>query len=124
MFALLLRYIETSGARANNAVAAIFTIIAIASMFAGNILALLQSNVKRILAYSSIAHLGYILVSLQAGDRSGLSQSRSISLRTSSQLSELSASSLCCPPNEVMRQSSRIIAGSSGGGRLWLRCSR
>ena len=35
-------------------------------MFAGNILALLQSNVKRILAYSSIAHLGYLLVAFQA----------------------------------------------------------
>src|SRR5581483_858857 len=31
-----------------------------------NILALLQNNVKRILAYSSIAHLGYILVAFQA----------------------------------------------------------
>jgi len=71
MFALLLRYIDTSGARANSAVVAIFTVIAIASMFAGNILALLQNNVKRILAYSSIAHLGYILVSLQAGGKFG-----------------------------------------------------
>ena len=31
-------------------------------MLAGNLLALLQNNVKRILAYSSIAHLGYLLV--------------------------------------------------------------
>jgi NADH-quinone oxidoreductase subunit N len=44
----------------------IFTIIAIASMFTGNLLALFQSNVKRILAYSSISHLGYILVTLLA----------------------------------------------------------
>jgi NADH-quinone oxidoreductase subunit N len=36
-------------------------------MFAGNLLALRESNVKRILAYSSIAHLGYILVAFLAG---------------------------------------------------------
>ena len=71
MFALLLRYVETSGARAYGAVSVIFTIIAIASMFAGNVLALLQNNVKRILAYSSIAHLGYILVAFQADGQFG-----------------------------------------------------
>nr|NIP43821.1 NADH-quinone oxidoreductase subunit N [candidate division Zixibacteria bacterium]NIR68038.1 NADH-quinone oxidoreductase subunit N [candidate division Zixibacteria bacterium]NIS17547.1 NADH-quinone oxidoreductase subunit N [candidate division Zixibacteria bacterium]NIS49253.1 NADH-quinone oxidoreductase subunit N [candidate division Zixibacteria bacterium]NIT53850.1 NADH-quinone oxidoreductase subunit N [candidate division Zixibacteria bacterium] len=43
------------------------SIIAIASMFIGNILALLQKNIKRILAYSSIAHLGYLLVAFIAG---------------------------------------------------------
>jgi len=36
-------------------------------MFAGNLLALLQNNVKRILAYSSIAHMGYLLVAFQSG---------------------------------------------------------
>ena len=35
-------------------------------MFVGNLLALLQNNVKRILAYSSIAHLGYLLVAFLA----------------------------------------------------------
>ena len=40
-------------------------------MFAGNWLALLQTNVKRLLAYSSIAHFGYLLVALlAAGSRS------------------------------------------------------
>lgn len=69
MFALLLRY--GSGLPGYHAIAVIFTIIAIASMFAGNILALLQNNVKRILAYSSIAHLGYLLVAFQAGGSLG-----------------------------------------------------
>jgi NADH-quinone oxidoreductase subunit N len=41
-------------------------------MFAGNILALRESNVKRILAYSSIAHLGYILVAFLAGGTEAL----------------------------------------------------
>jgi len=43
------------------------SIIAVASMFARNLLALLQNNVKRILAYSSIAHIGYSLVAFQIG---------------------------------------------------------
>src|SRR3546814_20388939 len=41
-------------------------LIAIISMFAGNLLALLQQNVKRLLAYSAIAHLGYLLVAFIA----------------------------------------------------------
>lgn len=50
----------------------IFTIVAIASMFAGNLLALMQQNVKRILAYSSISHLGYLLVAFLAGSQMGV----------------------------------------------------
>ncbi len=45
----------------------VFTIIAALSMFVGNFLALRENNVKRILAYSSIAHLGYLLVAFVAG---------------------------------------------------------
>lgn len=45
----------------------VFTIIAGLSMFIGNLLALREKNVKRILAYSSIAHLGYLLVAFVAG---------------------------------------------------------
>jgi NADH-quinone oxidoreductase subunit N len=71
MFALLLRYVTTSAANVYAEVPAIFTIIAISSMFVGNILALLQNNVKRILAYSSIAHLGYVLVAFLAGGEFG-----------------------------------------------------
>jgi len=44
-----------------------FVLMAVASMIVGNLLALLQNNVKRILAYSSIAHLGYVLVAFLAG---------------------------------------------------------
>ena len=40
-------------------------------MCAGNFLALRQTNVKRILAYSSIAHFGYILVAFLAGSTNG-----------------------------------------------------
>jgi NADH-quinone oxidoreductase subunit N len=67
MAALLLRYfIEAHGYEYGTMVLAL-TIISVASMFLGNFLALMQRNVKRILAYSSIAHLGYLLVALLAG---------------------------------------------------------
>jgi NADH-quinone oxidoreductase subunit N len=67
MFALLLRYFHQSGAHSFSPVFLVISIIAVASMFAGNLLALLQNNVKRILAYSSIAHMGYLLVAFQSG---------------------------------------------------------
>jgi NADH-quinone oxidoreductase subunit N len=43
-----------------------FWVLAALTMFAGNLGALLQTNVKRLLAYSSIAHAGYILVAFAA----------------------------------------------------------
>ena len=45
----------------------LFALVATATMVLGNLLAVAQSNVKRMLAYSSIAHGGYILVALTAG---------------------------------------------------------
>ena len=64
VFALVLRYFTLIDIRSHAPLFAIFTIVAIASMFAGNLLALFQTNVKRILAYSSISHLGYLLVTV------------------------------------------------------------
>ena len=40
------------------------SLIAVLSMIVGNLLALLQKNLKRLLAYSSIAHMGYLLITL------------------------------------------------------------
>lgn len=42
-------------------------LLAAATMTAGNVLALLQRNVKRMLAYSSVAHTGYMLIALLVG---------------------------------------------------------
>jgi NADH-quinone oxidoreductase subunit N len=50
----------------------IISIIAIFSMFTGNLLALKQKNFKRMLAYSSIAHLGYLLITLLTGTAFGI----------------------------------------------------
>lgn len=47
-------------------------ISAILTMFAGNLVALVQTNVKRMLAYSSIAHAGYILVAFAARNEIGI----------------------------------------------------
>jgi NADH-quinone oxidoreductase subunit N len=46
--------------------------VAIASMTWGNLAALTQTNIKRMLAYSSIAHVGYMLLGLAAGNATGL----------------------------------------------------
>lgn len=43
----------------------VITGIAFASMLVGNILALQQQNIKRLMAYSSIAHMGYLLIVLK-----------------------------------------------------------
>ena len=45
----------------------VLAVVAAITMVAGNVLALVQSNVKRMLAYSSVAHAGYILAGLAAG---------------------------------------------------------
>ncbi len=48
-----------------------FTLISIATMTVGNIVALSQTNIKRMLAYSSIAQAGYILIGFVAGAELG-----------------------------------------------------
>jgi NADH-quinone oxidoreductase subunit N len=66
MFALLLRYFMEIEAFRSGALWWTLAGIAALSMFVGNLLALLQDNVKRVLAYSSIAHLGYLLIAFLA----------------------------------------------------------
>ncbi|HAM52000.1 MAG TPA: NADH-quinone oxidoreductase subunit N, partial [Nitrospiraceae bacterium] len=51
---------------------AIFIPVAILTMAVGNILALSQTNIKRMLAYSSIAHAGYALIGIIVGGSEGL----------------------------------------------------
>src|SRR5579864_607601 len=64
-FALLLRIFTTVHAATDFWFWA-FWILAVATMFVGNLGALVQTNVKRMLAYSSIAHAGYTLVAFAA----------------------------------------------------------
>lgn len=51
----------------------VIQVIAILTMIVGNLIALAQDNVKRMLAYSSIAHAGYLMVGLAAGTAAGYS---------------------------------------------------
>jgi NADH-quinone oxidoreductase subunit N len=64
-FALLLRIFATVPAATHFWFWAFWALAAL-TMFAGNLGALVQTNIKRLLAYSSIAHAGYILVAFAA----------------------------------------------------------
>jgi NADH-quinone oxidoreductase subunit N len=50
----------------------LFEVLAIVTMTVGNLAALTQSNLKRMLAYSSIAHAGYLLIGVVAGTPRGI----------------------------------------------------
>ena len=64
VFAVLLRYAVDSGLLTSAMLQTAVVVVAVLSMIGGNVLALLQTNIKRLLAYSSIAHLGYLLIPL------------------------------------------------------------
>ncbi|MCL2649157.1 MAG: NADH-quinone oxidoreductase subunit N [Phycisphaerales bacterium] len=55
-----------------SSILSLLTVMSVVTMSVGNVLALLQRNIKRILAYSSIAHSGYMLVGLVAGPNAGV----------------------------------------------------
>lgn len=68
VFILLLRYGLESGILRVPVLDVLLALIAVVSMLVGNFLALRQNNIKRILAYSSIAHMGYLLVAVVASN--------------------------------------------------------
>jgi NADH-quinone oxidoreductase subunit N len=68
VFAVLVRFAQAIDLQQNMLAVTVFTVIAIACMIVGNVLALMQQNIKRLLAYSSIAHFGYLLVAFLSGD--------------------------------------------------------
>lgn len=69
-FALVLaRMVPEAGSESWKSV---IQVIAILTMITGNVIALVQQNVKRMLAYSSIAHAGYLLVGLASGGYSAV----------------------------------------------------
>jgi NADH-quinone oxidoreductase subunit N len=67
VMAVAIRLLYAIRAFESPAIFQLISILAIVSMFAGNLLALKQRNLKRLLAYSSIAHLGYLMITLLAG---------------------------------------------------------
>src|SRR5437764_14987813 len=71
-FAALLRvFVSTFGANRLDWQPIVW-ILAVLSLLVGSVLAVVQTDVKRMLAYSSIAHAGYVLVGLQAATNRGV----------------------------------------------------
>jgi NADH-quinone oxidoreductase subunit N len=68
---VLIRLMDRAGGTIPTGFDTLITLAAILSMLAGNLLALLQENIKRLLGYSSIAHLGYLLVAILAAGSIG-----------------------------------------------------
>ena len=69
-FAVLVR-VASSFLQVNDYFEPVLVVLAVLTMFVGNAVAVLQTNIKRMLAYSSIAHAGYILVGLLAQNEKG-----------------------------------------------------
>ena len=72
-FAVLLRFLFDATPSLHHQWVVLIYILAVASMTIGNLGALLQRDVKRLLAYSSIAHAGYLLVAFTAVERNAIS---------------------------------------------------
>ena len=70
-FALLLRVIYTGFPALNSEWGIMLAVLAAVSMTAGNLVAIIQSNIRRLLGYSTIAHAGYILVGVAAVAQAG-----------------------------------------------------
>ncbi|MGH9778086.1 MAG: NADH-quinone oxidoreductase subunit N [Candidatus Acidiferrales bacterium] len=70
-FALVVRLFLTSMGPLREHWVVLLSVVAVATMTIGNLAAIGQTNVKRLLAYSSIGHVGYILLGLVAGNETG-----------------------------------------------------
>jgi NADH-quinone oxidoreductase subunit N len=71
-FAALARVFLTALAEQQGNWAPVFWVMAILTMTIGNVAAIAQQNIKRMLAYSSIAHAGYLLIAMTAAGPAGL----------------------------------------------------
>jgi NADH-quinone oxidoreductase subunit N len=71
VFAALLRFLAAGVRAAAGEWTTLLWILAVMTMTVGNVVAIAQSNLKRMLAYSSIAHVGYMLVGFVAGGTAG-----------------------------------------------------
>lgn len=61
-FITLLRFVAGTGSDGGTQLTEVLWVMAAATMIVGNVTALVQDNVKRMLAYSSVAHAGYVLM--------------------------------------------------------------
>lgn len=74
-FAMLIRLLDTSLGSLHGHWQQMLIILCVLSMAVGNITAIAQTNIKRMLAYSAIAHMGYFLLGIIAGTPQGYSAS-------------------------------------------------
>ncbi len=72
-FAALFRIISVFAPVLNDNFTTVLWVLCVVTMTWGNVLALSQKNIKRMLAYSSIAHAGYVLIALTVGGKAGIS---------------------------------------------------
>jgi NADH-quinone oxidoreductase subunit N len=75
VMAVLIRFFFNIRGFDNRYIFIVISAIAILSMFIGNLLAIRQQNIKRLLAYSSIANMGYIIIILLTGSKKGIQAS-------------------------------------------------
>jgi NADH-quinone oxidoreductase subunit N len=71
-FAIVLRIFLDALASVADVWTVVVAVIAVLTMALGSFVALVQTNIKRMLAYSSIAHAGFVLLGLVAGGRDGV----------------------------------------------------
>jgi len=67
VFAVLLRFLAEAPGAHDGVLRDILAVIAALSILIGNLLAVSQTNLKRLLGYSSVAHFGYVLVAVVSG---------------------------------------------------------
>ena len=74
-FGFLVRILGDALAGAGSDWQGLLIILAVASLAVGNIIAIAQTNLKRMLAYSTISHMGFLLLGILAGTQSGYAAS-------------------------------------------------
>ena len=72
-FAMVIRLLAESMGSLQADWQGMFIIMAVLSMILGNVIAIAQTNLKRLLAYSTISHVGFIMLGLLAGNQEGYS---------------------------------------------------
>jgi len=72
-FAVILRIFNGALPGISGEWAVLFGVLAFITITVGNLLAIVQTNIKRLMAYSSISHVGYMLIGLAAANADGSS---------------------------------------------------
>lgn len=99
VFAVFYRFLLTTPAMHNPMVIMTLSVLAVLSIFVGNLLALQQNNLKRMMGYSSIAHFGYIMIAiLAAGSSAGEAMGFYLTAYTMTSLGTFGAITLMSSP--------------------------